>query len=289
MSWVIIISAVYRDMQKKLLFQLIAVFVVTQLLGIYVANVLIQNNVSIALPAGGKEDVGNSFFLFGYIIFFTLILLGVIKFAKGRLLYYVLKLFESLAIFTSSLIVFASVYDSVLVAIPSAAIVIARAIWQENLLLRNAATVLAVSGVGAAIGVSLAPLPLLVFMLLLAAYDYIAVFKTKHMVTLAKAVSSKNLAFSYALPTKEHKFELGTGDLVMPLAFSAAILANAKALYIFPFYLGMPALILIASLLGLAITVNIASKQPGKALPALPLQVFLMAISYGGMILAGII
>jgi len=65
MSWVIIISAVYRDMQGKLLFQLIAVFVVTQLLGIYVANVLIQNNVS---------DITVAQFLNAYLDFFYAVL-----------------------------------------------------------------------------------------------------------------------------------------------------------------------------------------------------------------------
>jgi presenilin-like A22 family membrane protease len=276
-------------MKRNLMLQLAAVFLLTQLLGLYVADFLVQSNVTMQLPAGGREDIGNSIFLFAYIMFFTLILLGIIRFTKGRLLYYILKFLESLAVFMAATIVFASVYDSLIVIIPALGIVGARLLMPQRIILRNVATALAVTGVGALIGVSLAPVPILVFMLLLAAYDYLAVFKTRHMVRIAKAVSSRNLAFSYALPTKEHKFELGTGDLVIPLAFSASVLAEMKLVYAFPFYVMPSLVILLASIIGLKITMDVVAEKPGKALPALPVQVMLMAFAYVVMVIAGII
>ncbi len=276
-------------MKRELFLQFLCVFLVTQILGLYVADVLVQSDVSIDLPAGDKDNINNSLFMFAYIMVFTLILLGVIKIAKGKMLYYLLKGLESLAVFTAASIVFATFYDSILVLIPAIALVIARIIWPAKILLRNFATVLAVSGVGALIGVSLGPLPIVVFMVLLAVYDYIAVFKTKHMIKLAKAVSSKNLAFSYAMPTKEHTFELGTGDLVIPLAFAASLLAAVKPFYVFPYYLIPSALVLVASLVGLKLTMDIVAKKVGKALPALPMQVALMVMVYIGVVLMGII
>ena len=117
-------------------------------------------------------------------------------------------------------------------------------------------------------------------LVLLSVYDYVAVFKTKHMVTLAKSVTKKNLSFTYALPTKEHQFELGTGDLVMPLVFATSVLASTKPLYPFPQYLVPPTLILLASLTGLILTISYLSKRIGKALPALPPQTALMIAAF---------
>src|SRR3989338_4603794 len=131
------------------------------------------------------------------------------------------------AVFSTSWIV-ASVFVGDLIGIAFAILLTAsRIVLSENLLLRNAASIIAIIGAGALLGVSLGVVPVIVFVILLSAYDFIAVFKTKHMVTLAKAMTKKNLAFTIALPTKEHKFELGTGDLVVPLVFASAVLQEA--------------------------------------------------------------
>lgn len=276
-------------MKRSLFLQLAMVFLLTQLLGIYVADYLSRNNMAMEMPAEGKGDVANSFYMFAYILVFTGILLVIIKLLKGKLLYYLLKTMESLAVFGSAVIVFGAFYDDVIVVLPALALVVGRIIFPKKISLRNFATILAVSGTGAIIGVSLGTLPIAVFMVLLAAYDYVAVFKTKHMVTLAKAVTAENLAFSYAMPTPEHKYELGTGDLVIPLAFAAAVLADAKTLYPFPNYYLFGAAILSASIIGLKLTMDVVEKKPGNALPALPLQVALMAFAYLLMIGTGIL
>jgi presenilin-like A22 family membrane protease len=143
--------------------------------------------------------------------------------------------------------------------------------------------------VGALLGVSIGVLPVIVFLILLAAYDYIAVFKTKHMVTMAKAVAKKNLSFTFALPTQKHQFELGTGDLVMPLVFSVSVLNDSLARgLIWPVATLPSIIILLAAFLGLAFTLDYGSKNVGKALPALPLQVAMMVVTYGLISVSGL-
>ena len=86
---------------------------------------------------------------------------------------------------------------------------------------------------------------------------------------------------------KGHQFELGTGDIVVPLAFSVSVMSDTLKSLGQPLNL-LPALaVLIVSLMGLAFTVHAASKHEGKALPALPVQAILMAVVFGIVKLAG--
>ncbi len=268
-------------MDQKLLLQLAAVFFATQILGLFTANFLLEQNITVQIVNEDKESIDNSIGLFAYIIGFTALLLLFTKFFKGHHLYFLLKAFETLAIFGTSLIVFSTI-NEVAGLVLAIALVGSRLIFRENLLLRNVSSVTSTAGAGALIGVSLGVTPIIIFMVLLAIYDYIAVFKTKHMVELAKNVTNKNLSFTFALPTKEHKFELGTGDIVIPLAFAVSVLAQTKTTLMHPFYLISPVLIILASFVGLVLTLEYISKRIGIALPALPPQTVLMLIAFFG-------
>ena len=265
-------------MNKKLIAQLVLVFLITQLVGLYVAGFCVQEDIHATIVSEDPNDPLNSIALFAYILAFTAGLLAAMFFLKKRAGYF-LKAFELLAVFATSWIV-ASVFVGDLIGIAFAILLTAsRIVLSENILLRNAASIIAIIGAGALLGVSLGVVPVIVFVILLSAYDFIAVFKTKHMVTLAKAMTKKNLAFTIALPTKEHKFELGTGDLVVPLVFASAVLQEASVNAAF--------LVLAGSLIGLLITINYSSKHIGKALPALPLQGALMIALFAVAKIAG--
>jgi len=258
-------------MNKSLFAQLILVFIICQVLGLIVALNLIQTDQAVQIVSENASDPLNALALFGYIIVMTIVLLIGIKLLKGRFL---LRFVEIAAVFSTSLIVF-SLFVPDLYAFALAIILIAlRLIFKENLMLRNVSSVIAVSAVGSLIGVSLSLIPILVFAGILFFYDLIAVFYLKHMVTLAENVTKRNLAFTVALPTKEHKFELGTGDLAIPLMVSSSILKFWSANLNLNFIVAI--IVLIASLTGLIITVDYSTRHPGKALPALPLQVAAM-------------
>jgi hypothetical protein len=103
------------------------------------------------------------------------------------------------------------------------------------------------------------------------------------MVTLGKAVTKQNFAFTIAMPTKEHTFELGNGDLVIPLMVASSILVNAQ----FVNNSLVSALCLIASFIGLCISIYLVS-QKKIAMPALPPQTALMLIVIGTAMLIGL-
>ena len=269
-------------MKVSLLSQLIVLFLITQFLGLAVGIQLIpQEEVRARMVTENPEDPINTIALMAYILIATGFMLVLIWFLKGFFLKLFFKVLESLAVLGTSFIVFGSfLTDLATVLILSFGLVFLRAIFPKHLILRNIASIIAVAGVGALIGVSFGVWPIIIFMVLLAFYDLIAVFKTKHMVVLAKSITKQNLSFTFALPTKEHTFELGTGDMVVPLTFAVSVLhATNPALPLFS-RLIPSLLILFASLIGLLWTLNYGAKQVGRALPALPPQTIIMLLVF---------
>jgi len=260
--------------------KLVLVFVIAQFFGVWAGAYLIGEIETGEMErptilTENPDDPVNALALIGGIFGFTALLLVFLFFFKGVGFF---RVFEVLVIFSGSFIVFSSI-------VPEAAFLLAvelvmlKLFFPQNLWIRNISALIAVAGVGALVGVSLGIIPVLIFLILLSVYDFIAVFKTKHMVKLAKGISGKNLAFTVALPTKEHQFELGTGDLVLPLVFAVSAMDSSKSLG-FPLCTVPAFMILVASLVGLLLTINYVRKHVGKALPALPPQVALMIIAW---------
>jgi presenilin-like A22 family membrane protease len=86
-------------------------------------------------------------------------------------------------------------------------------------------------GVSALLGISLSIIPVVVLLILLAVYDAISVYKTKHMITMAEGVMDLKLPLLFIIPKnsnysfikesfkegeKREAFFMGLGDAVMP-------------------------------------------------------------------------
>ena len=277
-------------MNRPLFLQLLGFFLIVQLVGLYVGYQLYLADVQPVIISDDPNDVSNSFGLLAYVFLGTIMILLAIKFLPDSVLYWVFKGIEALAVFSTALIVFFAFVPEAFAILGAVALITIRVFAPQYLIWRNISSVIATIGAGSLIGVSVGVLPVILFLVLLSVYDYIAVFKTKHMVTMAKAVAKKNLAFTFAMPTPAHQFELGTGDLVMPLVFSVAVMKQAMiAGLVWPVALIPSFAILIASFAGLWMTLDYGNKHVGKALPALPLQVALMVLMYGTLAATGII
>ncbi len=90
------------------------------------------------------------------------------------------------------------------------------------------------SGVAAIFGVSLDILPVCLLLVLLAVYDAISVYKTKHMITLAEGVIDQKTPILFVIPKRKgysfikdgigkltdggerSAFIIGMGDMIMP-------------------------------------------------------------------------
>ena len=162
-------------------------------------------------------------------------------------------------------------------------------------------------GAGAAsiFGISLAIIPALLLLIMLAVYDYIAVYKTKHMIALAEGVMDLRLPILLVVPKrwnysfldetfdKEEReaFFMGLGDAVMPtILVVSAIFFSDAAKYTLPILgaINIPAIgAIIGTFVGFSVLMGFVMKgNPQAGLPFLNGGVILGYVA--GSFMAGV-
>jgi presenilin-like A22 family membrane protease len=274
----------------------VAIFLLTQLLGLYIGSQYIGLiKTGQAQPIfENPEKTENSFLLLVYIFIGTSIIILAIKYWK-----FLIRIIEAVAVFSASAIAFIFLIPVEIFYLPIgfflALVLTAWKMLRPTVLNQNLSLILSVAGAGAIIGASLGILPSLIFILLLSIYDFVAVFVTKHMVYIAKEIVKTPTAFTLAFPykfkkpvqfvvgekkvkKKFHVFQLGGGDLAIPLIFSVSILSS--------FSLSQALLSIIGSAVALYLLISFSAKKPGRALPALP---FICAGAVAGFLISFLI
>ena len=230
------------------------------------------------------ESIWNPIYFFVLVIGFTALILIVLRFGGKRLVY--LVMLAAVAV---------TIYYVMAVLVPYGPIPLVSTLALTLLLYKYPewyvldATGLIIGGGAAAIfGISLGILPVLLLMIILAVYDAIAVYKTKHMVSLAESIVDLRIPVLFVLPRKrsfsllrgkdqeegksemEEAFFMGLGDAIIP----SLLVVSANCMPAFTYYLGLinaPALgALIGTLAGYAMLSRIAGRgKPHAGLPFL--------------------
>lgn len=164
--------------------------------------------------------------------------------------------------------------------------------------------VLLSAGIASIFGISLEPVPVIILLILLAVYDAISVYKTKHMITLAKGVIENRMPIMVVVPKREGysfirdgvggeidespisdnfgqqepipeekreraAYLMGFGDLIMPsiLVVSSAVFYPGSGIYGF----SIPAVTtMIGSVAGMGLLLYfVSSGRPQAGLPPL--------------------
>jgi len=175
-----------------------------------------------------------------YFLFFTLFILFVSfsrKFKKGKSF-----VFKSLFIFS----VFSGGLFSLNIWLGdffSLILILILIIWwikKPTVLNHNILIVLGISGVGGILGLELKPLTVVFLLIIFSIYDFIAVYRTKHMVKMAKEMISSGAILGIIVPQNILDFKeelrevrpggrfliLGGGDIAFPLLFSASLISQ---------------------------------------------------------------
>lgn len=239
-------------MKERLL--LSAFFIVTGVLAIFLAPFYSSAGMQ---AFEDTSDVSNSLYYILMILGFTATVLLIIKFSKSLLtpVFYALILITFFYAFLPFL-GFLSIIPSI--------ILLYILVKTKHWIAVNFSAVILGSAVTAIFGISLEPIPVIVLLAILALYDYIAVKKTGHMVSMADSISEMKIPVLFIIPAKNRDAIMGVGDAVMPniLAVSA---------YIFNKCLIQSSATLIAGYTGLLILMKIVerSKSPQPGLPVL--------------------
>ena len=202
----------------------------------------------------------------------TAIVLGLIRISHGG---WFLRIFFLFALFAGVMTTFGSFTSQTWALILSIILIFSYVLW-PYVWLHDLVLILTLPSIAALIGVSLNPWAVVVLLMVMSVYDYVAVYKTKHMVKMAKAMITGRAIFAMIFPEHWHGFKfpvseahpgegfmmLGAGDFVFPLIMAS----STFALNFFA-----PWLVLSFSLLGLLIMHLIFfSQKIRKPMPALP-------------------
>lgn len=151
---------------------------------------------------------------------------------------------------------------------------------RRTVLIHNLCIILGIAGLGASLGLRLEPLMMVFLLIAFSAYDFIAVYKTKHMVKMAKEMMAHQAILALIVPQglsglggrlKEVKaggkyLVLGGGDIAFPLLLCVSLIRQS---ILFSLIVGVFSLI--GLLLSFLIFTNQKIKRPIPALPPIAL------------------
>jgi presenilin-like A22 family membrane protease len=242
-------------------------FILVQLLGIYVASTLIFQKPELI----EIQQISLLAFFAIFALSVAIIFLAM-RFLKHKFGFKMLFVF---LIVVGSKSVFSSMFSETISTILSLVVV---GLWVAipYVYMHNIAIILSVSGIAAELGFAMSFANVIILISVLSVYDVIAVYQTKHMIRMFKGMVNKGLLLAIIVPFKRKlwltKTEtvkpkkgfllLGTGDLAFPL-----ILAVSAVKYsIISSYF-----IAIGATFGAGIVFYLlVNQQQHKAIPALP-------------------
>ena len=213
----------------------------------------------------------------------TLFLFFITRAGKGKtapergikLKWFVLKAIFVLAVFAGASATFSSWLPDTIALILTAILIFC---WfkKSSVLIHNLAMILAIAGIAVFLGLSLRPETVAVLLMILSVYDFLAVYKTKHMIRIAEEMMSVGAVLALIIPQEIAGFKanlkevkpggkfmiLGGGDVAFPLLLCFSLSGR-----------GIIHSLIIASfaLLGLFVSFRLfVGQQPRRPIPALP-------------------
>lgn len=253
-------------------------------------------------PFPDHNDPVNPLIYIVMILLMTGLLLVLIKIGRQkvlRTLFYVAVFVTLLYVFTPLLLeVELSIapdsfgWASLIFAIAISAVLLFALVKSGEWYVINMIGLILAVGITAILGMSLGILPVMILLIIMAVYDAIAVYKTKHMVALAEGVVPMRLPVMFVIPNRRdfsmddlkdkgltqregqerEAFFMGVGDTVIPgiLAVSASIYLPDTASFLLTANLWVAVGTIIGGLLGYLLLLRYVMRgKPQAGLPFL--------------------
>ena len=272
-----------------------AIFIFVPVAAIYYLPLLISTGNYQAFQ--DPQSPINPLIYFGMILGMTVLMLALIKFAKEKLMraiFYGAMVISMFSILTPIFYVFLNdaVISLILAVAGSVGVMTWLALRPEWYVIDSVGILIGV-GATAILGISLGILPAVILLSILAVYDAISVYKTKHMLSLAEGVTKMRLPVLFYVPKKlDFKVEqmdnmdlmdrdkdqeretmiMGVGDAVIPGILIVSVMAYlpTNSLYFQHADVLVTAGTLIGACLGFAALMRyVATGRPQAGLPLL--------------------
>ncbi|HID71567.1 MAG TPA: hypothetical protein EYP29_02335 [Thermoplasmata archaeon] len=233
-------------------FSLAGIFLIAQFLALTITPQFIKEDMA-AFEEGEEDSLSNILIILAEILVITAVLLYLAKKGKKKLVHYFVLAVFALAIWNTLSPLFAYVLPpssaGLLGLISGIGLAFLFYKYPEWYVI-DSVGVLICAGIATILGISLAPFVIIIFLVLLAVYDALAVYKTRHMLDLADVAVEKKLPLMFVVPRefpysflkekglkekldsgeKRDAMFMGLGDVVMPslLAVSSVTFLGSK-------------------------------------------------------------
>jgi len=262
-----------KKIQLKVFFWEAILFSLTLFLGIFTAskiNSILDTSEIQVVPIKPWEFL--LCFIIGTLFILLVSFLMKSKTRKGK----IFKIIFILAIFWGGLITLEIWLGTSFISLALMIFLVFLWLKNQSILIHDICIILGIAGMGATLGLRLEPFTVAVLLVVFSFYDFIAVYKTKHMVKMAKEMIEHRAIIALVVPqnisgfkdglgelNKKGKFLiLGGGDIAFPLLLSVSLISYS---------LSSSLIVGCFSILGLSISFFIFTTQKTKKpIPALP-------------------
>ena len=235
---------------------MVVLFFIAQLIGLFVVNNYISKELPYNIQKPEFQPETSYIPLTIMILLATGIAILLIRFKATNLW----KIWFFIGISLALVISFGAFIPELL-ALILALILAGIKVFKPNYIIHNLAEVFMYGGLAAIFVPVLSLSSIIILLIIISIYDMIAVWKTKHMIKLAKFQSGIKVFAGLLIPYGKNKTAiLGGGDIGFPLMFAGTILKISGFLYALP--------VVIFSTLALGILLYYAQKN--KFYPAMP-------------------
>jgi len=259
----------------NLFYKELVLFGLTLFLGLFSAVRLLGQNPFLNQKAEFK--------LQDFIVLAIFVIILLLLRRKKKAIGIIYKIFLLLVVVSGSQIIFNS-FVAYPLDILLTLLLVVFFLFCPNVLTHNLAIIFGIAGIGTVVGLGVTPTTALFLLIVLSFYDIVAVYKTRHMVEMAKGMVESGAIFGFVIPSKisnlfSHRDEarskigltaqadgefmiLGSGDIGLPLIMVCSLV---------PISLSAALVTAAFSLVGLLAThlifVNQSQRRPMAALP----------------------
>lgn len=263
---------------SKITLTILSLFLFSQLIGLFVTNYYLENKLPFSIERPELAPQTSFIPIIITIIIVTLIAILLIRFKAEK----IWKIWFFLGISIALLISFSAFVPKEL-ALILALVLAGFKIFKPNIIIHNLGELFIYGGMAALFVPIFSIVSIIMLLIIISIYDFIAVFKTKHMIKIAKFQARMKVFAGLVVPYNDVRIEkgktrkvvrsaiLGGGDLGFPLLFAGVVLNEYNLI--------ASLMIVLFSCISLLILLYLAKKN--KFYPAMPFITSGCLIGYG--------